>query len=134
VAPVKRAAVIGTGTMGPGIGAVLARAGIETALYDVSAEALERARGGAELAAGVLERLDAAQEDGGSLRFESDLSAALDGAEFVIEAIPEKLELKHEVFRQFEEAVAADAILASNTSGIPITSASSACTGRTRRI
>ena len=40
---VRRAAVIGTGTMGPGMGAVLARAGIETALYDVSAEALERA-------------------------------------------------------------------------------------------
>ena len=38
---VRRAAVIGTGTMGPGMGAVLARAGIETALYDVSAEALD---------------------------------------------------------------------------------------------
>jgi 3-hydroxyacyl-CoA dehydrogenase len=127
VAAVRRAAVIGTGTMGPGIGAVLSRAGIETALYDVSAEALERAKAGAELAAGVLERLDAAQEDGGSLRFESDLSAALDRAEFVIEAVPEKLELKHEVFRQFEEAVAADAILASNTSGIPITNIATVC-------
>jgi 3-hydroxyacyl-CoA dehydrogenase len=127
VAAVRRAAVIGTGTMGPGIGAVLARAGIETALFDVSAEALERAKGGAELAAGVLERLDAAQEDGGSLRFESDLAAALDGAEFVVEAVPEALELKHEVFREFEEAVAADAILASNTSGIPITSIASVC-------
>jgi 3-hydroxyacyl-CoA dehydrogenase len=127
VAAVRRAAVIGTGTMGPGIGAVLARAGIETALFDVSAEALERAKGGAELAAGVLERLDAAQEDGGSLRFESDLAAALDDAEFVVEAVPEALELKHEVFRAFEEAVAADAILASNTSGIPITSIASVC-------
>ncbi|HEY8774377.1 MAG TPA: 3-hydroxyacyl-CoA dehydrogenase NAD-binding domain-containing protein, partial [Gaiellaceae bacterium] len=134
---VRRAAVIGTGTMGPGMGAVLARAGIETALYDVSAEALERAKGGAELAAGVLERLEAAQEDGGSLRFESDLASALEGADFVLEAVPEKLELKHEVFPQFEEVVAADAILASNTSGILITkiaalrstpSASSACT------
>ena len=126
MAAVRRAAVIGTGTMGPGIGAVLARAGVETGLYDVSAEALERARGGAELAAGVLERLDAAQEDGGSLRFESDLAAALEGAEFVIEAVPEKLELKHQVFRQLEAAVAADAILASNTSGIPITSIATA--------
>ncbi len=44
VAEVRRAAVIGTGTMGPGMGAVLARAGIETALYDVSDEALERAK------------------------------------------------------------------------------------------
>ena len=45
----------------------------------------------------------------------------LDGADFVIEAVPEKLELKHEVFPQLEEHVADDAILASNTSGIPIT-------------
>jgi 3-hydroxybutyryl-CoA dehydrogenase/5-formyl-3-hydroxy-2-methylpyridine 4-carboxylate dehydrogenase len=113
--------------MGPGMGAVLARAGIETALYDVSPEALERAKGGAELAAGVLERLDAAREDGGSLRFESDLEAALDGADFVIEAVPEKLELKHEVFKQFEQAVAPETVLASNTSGIPITKIAEVC-------
>src|SRR5262245_65275025 len=118
---VRLAAVVGTGTMGPGMGAVLARAGIETALYDVSEEALERAKGGVTMAEGVLERLEAAQEDGGSLRFESDLAAALEGADFVLEAVPEKLELKQEVFPRFEEHVAEDAILASNTSGIPIT-------------
>jgi 3-hydroxybutyryl-CoA dehydrogenase/5-formyl-3-hydroxy-2-methylpyridine 4-carboxylate dehydrogenase len=103
------------------MGAVLARAGIETALHDVSAEQLEKAKAGAELAGQVLERLDAAKEEGGSLRFERELAAALDGADFVIEAVPEKLELKHEVFPQLEEHVADDAILASNTSGIPIT-------------
>jgi 3-hydroxyacyl-CoA dehydrogenase len=127
MAELRRAAVIGTGTMGPGMGAVLARAGLETALYDVSTEALERAKAGVELANGVLERLDAAQHDGGSLRFESDLSAALDGADIVIEAVPEKLELKHEVFTQFEQAVSSDAILASNTSGIPITNIAKVC-------
>ena len=46
VAEFKRAAMIGTGTMGPGMGAVLARIGIPTAMYDVSAEALERAKAG----------------------------------------------------------------------------------------
>ena len=127
MAAVKRAAVIGTGTMGPGIGAVLARVGIDTALYDVSAEALERAKAGTELAASVLERLEAAQEDGGSLRFESDLDAALDGVDFVIEAVPEKLELKHEVFRRFEASVSPGTILASNTSGIPITNIQTVC-------
>ena len=127
MADVTRAAVIGTGTMGPGMGAVLARAGIETALYDVSAEALERASGAAELAAGVLERLDAAKADGGSLRFESDLGAALDGAEFVLEAIPEKLELKQELFPKLEAGAAPGAILASNTSGIPITKIAAVC-------
>jgi 3-hydroxyacyl-CoA dehydrogenase len=127
VAAVRRAAVIGTGTMGPGMGAVLARAGIETALYDVSSEALERAKAATELAAGVLDRLDAVKEDGGALRFETDLGAALAGADLVLEAVPEKLEVKHEVFPQLEEAVAAEAILASNTSGIPITKIATVC-------
>jgi 3-hydroxyacyl-CoA dehydrogenase len=127
VAELRRAAVIGTGTMGPGMGAVLARAGLETALYDVSTEALDRAKAGVELANGVLERLDAAQQDGGALRFETDLAAALEGADIVIEAVPEKLELKHEVFTQFEQAVPPDAILASNTSGIPITKIATVC-------
>ena len=121
MAEVRRAAVIGTGTMGPGMGAVLARVGIDTALYDVSADALEAAKAGVELAGGVLERLEAAQAPGGAVRFESELAAALDGADFVIEAVPEKIELKHEVFKQFEEHVSPEAVLASNTSGIPIT-------------
>jgi 3-hydroxybutyryl-CoA dehydrogenase/5-formyl-3-hydroxy-2-methylpyridine 4-carboxylate dehydrogenase len=121
MADVKRAAVIGTGTMGPGIGAVLARVGIDTALYDVSADALEAAKQGVQLAEGVLERLEAPQAAGGQVRFESDLPSALDDVDFVIEAVPEKLELKHDVFRQFEQHVSPDAVLASNTSGIPIT-------------
>ena len=127
MAAVRRAAVIGTGTMGPGMGAVLARAGIETALYDVSSEALERAKAATELATGVLDRLGAVKEDGGALRFEADLGAALAGADLVLEAVPERLEVKHEVFPQLEEAVAAEAILASNTSGIPITKIATVC-------
>jgi len=127
VAELRRAAVIGTGTMGPGMGAVLARAGLETALYDVSPDALERAKAGSALAEGVLDRLGVEGGSGGSIRFESDLDAALDGADIVIEAVPEKLELKHEVFRQFEAKVADDAILASNTSGIPITRIATVC-------
>jgi 3-hydroxyacyl-CoA dehydrogenase len=118
---IRRAAVIGTGTMGPGMGAVLERAGIEVALHDVSEEALERAKQGTELARGVLERLGGDATDGGGIRFETDLAAALEGADFVLEAVPEKLELKQEVFGEFERHVADDAVLSSNTSGIPIT-------------
>jgi len=127
MAEVRRAAVIGTGTMGPGMGAVLARAGIETALYDVSAEALERARTAVALAEGVLDRLEAPSREGGSVRFETELGAALHGADFVLEAVPEKLELKHEVFREMERHVSARTVLASNTSGIPITRIAAAC-------
>jgi 3-hydroxyacyl-CoA dehydrogenase len=127
MAEVRRAAVIGTGTMGPGIGAVLARAGIATALYDVSDKALEQAQAGVQLAADVLDRLEAPKMDGGSVRFDSELAAALDRADVVFEAVPEKLELKHEVFPAFEQHVAEDAILASNTSGIPITKIAAVC-------
>jgi 3-hydroxyacyl-CoA dehydrogenase len=115
------AAVIGTGTMGPGMGAVLERAGIQVALYDVSDEALEKARAGVELARGVLERLGTEQNGGGDIRFETDLQESLEGADFVLEAIPEKLELKQDVFADIEQHVADDAVLSSNTSGIPIT-------------
>ena len=99
MAEFKRAAVIGTGTMGPGMGAVLARAGLETALYDVSEEQLEKAKAGVALAQGVLDRLEAPTKPGGSLSYQTDLAAALAGADFVVEAVPEKLELKHQVFR-----------------------------------
>jgi 3-hydroxyacyl-CoA dehydrogenase len=118
---IRRAAVIGTGTMGPGMGAVLERAGIEVALHDVSEEAIERAKQGVDLARGVLERLGSEQAAGGELRFETELPAALEGVDFVLEAVPEKLELKQEVFAQFEQHVSDDAVLSSNTSGIPIT-------------
>ena len=118
---ISRATVLGTGTMGPGMGAVLARAGIQVSLYDVSAEALERAKGGLEIANGVLDRLGTPTADGGGVSFEPDLGAALDGAQVVAEAVPEQLELKQQVIADVEKAVADDAIIASNTSGIPIT-------------
>jgi 3-hydroxyacyl-CoA dehydrogenase len=127
VAELRRAAVIGTGTMGPGMGAVLARAGLRTALYDVSAEALERAQAGVSLAGDVLDRLEAPKRDGGDVRYESDLAAALEGADVVIEAVPEKLELKRQVFADFERHASEETILASNTSGIPITEIATAC-------
>ena len=117
----KVAAVIGAGTMGPGMAAVLARAGSDVRLYDISDEILERAKGGYQMAAGALDRVEAPSAPGGQVAFSSDLSKALDGAELVLEAIPEKLDLKREVTAQLEDHLADDAIIASNTSGIPIT-------------
>ena len=142
MADVNRAAVIGTGTMGPGMGAVLARAGIDVALYDVSAEALERAKAGFELADGVLDRLETPRVEGGGIRYESDLGAALAGAEFVAEAIPERLELKQELFPELERLAARAPSSRRTPRGsrsrrsprsAPTPRASSACTGRTRR-
>lgn len=123
----KQVAVIGTGTMGPGMGAVLARAGLKVALYDVSTEALERAKGGVQVADGVLDRLEAPRREEGSVRFTDDLADALTDVDLVLEAIPEKLELKQDIFRTFEQHAAPTTILASNTSGIPITNIASVC-------
>jgi 3-hydroxyacyl-CoA dehydrogenase len=123
----KNAAVIGTGTMGPGMGAVLARSGLQVTLYDVSPEALERAKAGVTMAEGVLDRLEAPQQAGGSVTYSGDLKDALTGADLVVEAIPEKLEMKQDIFQKFEQNVSENAILASNTSGIPITKIGEVC-------
>jgi 3-hydroxyacyl-CoA dehydrogenase len=124
---VRRAAMIGTGTMGPGMGAVLARAGIAVAMYDVSDEALERSKAAVDLAESVLDQLGTPHVDGGSIRYTRDLAEALEDVDIVFEAVPEKLELKHQVFRDIEARVAENTILASNTSGIPITAIGEAC-------
>jgi len=101
--------------------AVLARSGSKVALTDISPEVLSRAEGAAGLASQVLDRVGAPSEPGGSISFEADLKTALAGAELVLEAVPEKLDLKRQVFASLEEHSSADTILASNTSGIPIT-------------
>ncbi|HWD85296.1 MAG TPA: 3-hydroxyacyl-CoA dehydrogenase NAD-binding domain-containing protein [Solirubrobacteraceae bacterium] len=118
---VNRATILGTGTMGPGMGAVLARAGMQVKLFDVRPEALERAQGMVGMVEGVLERLEVPMHDGGGVSYESDRAAALAGAEVVLEAVPEQLELKQQLFRDIEAEIGAEAIIASNTSGIPVT-------------
>lgn len=117
----NHATVLGTGTMGPGMGAVLARAGLQVTLFDVNPEALERAQGMVVMVEGVLDRLEVAKHDGGAVLYESDQIAAVKDAQIVVEAIPEQLELKQEVIAGVEEHISAQTIVASNTSGIPIT-------------
>jgi 3-hydroxyacyl-CoA dehydrogenase len=114
-------AVVGAGTMGPGMAAVLARSGSRVTLNDISPEVLSRSKAAAGLASQVLDRVGSPSEPGGSISFEENLESALAGAELVLEAVPEKLDLKRQVFASLEEHAAPDAILASNTSGIPIT-------------
>jgi 3-hydroxybutyryl-CoA dehydrogenase/5-formyl-3-hydroxy-2-methylpyridine 4-carboxylate dehydrogenase len=117
----RTAAIMGTGTMGPGMGAVLARAGYQVALYDTSPEALERAKAGYELAWGVLDRLETPVVEGGSVRYAGDLVDALAGVELVVEAIPENLELKQQAYAEYERHIGPQVVIASNTSGIPAT-------------
>lgn len=117
---IQRVAIIGLGTMGPGMAARLARGGIEVVAYDIAPEAIERARAMMTAADGVLDNLGIAASDGGSVRFTGELEDAVRGADLVIENVPEKEEIKASVYKQIEGMISSDTIVASDTSGIPI--------------
>jgi 3-hydroxybutyryl-CoA dehydrogenase len=122
---VTSAAVLGSGTMGHGIAQVLAMAGIATRVHDVQQEALARASAkvGANLAKGVEKgKVTAAQRDAALavLDFTSDWDAAFDGAQVVVEAVPERLDLKRTLFAKLG-ALSEDVLLATNTSSHSIT-------------
>jgi 3-hydroxyacyl-CoA dehydrogenase len=117
----NQATIVGTGTMGPGMGAVLARAGMQVTLFDVNPEALERAKATVGIVEGVLDRLEVLVKDGGGVDYETDQTSALEGVDVVVEAIPEQADLKRQLFADIEDQISAEAIIASNTSGIPVT-------------
>jgi len=116
-----KAAVIGLGTMGPGMAMTLARAGMTVTAYDMDAGKREAAGAGMDLANSVLERLGTPDKSPGKPEIGDSMAAALDGAAVAIETVPEKLEIKQAVFKEMDGLVGPDCILASNTSGIPIT-------------
>ncbi|MFB7933743.1 MULTISPECIES: 3-hydroxyacyl-CoA dehydrogenase family protein [Streptomyces] len=130
-------AVIGAGLMGAGIAQVSAQAGWDVVLRDVTDEALKRGTDGIKasydkfVAKGKLEAHDA---DAAVARITAttDLDAVAD-ADVVVEAVFEKLEIKHEIFRTLDKLVKDEAILASNTSAIPITKIAAA-TERPERV
>lgn len=117
--------VIGAGTMGAGIGLCSLLAGHEVILYDVSKPMQERAR---TYVTAQLDRLcDKGKLEGGRIdallqkfRLVSDMQE-LSLANIVIEAIPEKMELKREVFKSLDQICPPETILASNTSSLSIT-------------
>lgn len=117
--------VIGAGTMGAGIAQVAAIHGYRTTLCDVSKEQLASAVGAIEasvekgIARGKTPE-EARERVQSGLTTESDLQLACQGATVVIEAVPEDLALKQSIFQKVESVIADDALLASNTSSIPI--------------
>ncbi|MEQ9813799.1 MAG: 3-hydroxyacyl-CoA dehydrogenase NAD-binding domain-containing protein [Azospirillaceae bacterium] len=115
------AAVIGLGTMGPGIAATLARGGMKVRVYDTSEAALKGAPDMVKMAIGVLDALETpAKGSADDISYHGDLKEAVDGVDLVVETVPEKLEIKAGVFAEIDKLVGPDCILASNTSGIPI--------------
>ncbi|GAB2174940.1 3-hydroxyacyl-CoA dehydrogenase NAD-binding domain-containing protein [Dongia sp. agr-C8] len=117
----SKAAVIGLGTMGPGIAATLARAGYEVRAFDADAGQRTKAKAGFDIATTVLGALGVPEQPQGSITVAETLTEAVSGADLAIENVSEKLDVKIAVFREIEAAVAKDCIIASDTSGIPIT-------------
>jgi 5-formyl-3-hydroxy-2-methylpyridine 4-carboxylate dehydrogenase len=117
----RNAAVIGLGTMGPGIAATLARAGMKVAAFDVDPGRRDTAAAAFAAAATVLSALAVPDHTAHVIAVHETLGACVADADLVIETVPENLDLKIRVFRDLEAHVADSCILASDTSGIPIT-------------
>jgi 3-hydroxybutyryl-CoA dehydrogenase len=122
--------VLGAGTMGAGIAQLAARSGARTLLHDPIPDALER---GAQRVREGLDkdasrgRLSPEQAAAASAALEAaGLLGALSECELVIEAAPERLELKHELFARLSEVVGAECVLATNTSSLPVTAIAAA--------
>ncbi len=122
---ISRVGVVGLGTMGSGIAQVCLQAGLEVVGRDVSDELGERARGRIDhyLSRGVeKERLTQDEKDAALARLclVTDL-AELASCQLVIEAAFEDLDVKRELFAELDRIIAADAILATNTSALSVT-------------
>ena len=122
----QQIAVIGAGLMGAGIAQVSAAAGYDVVLRDVTPEALERGLGSIRASyAKFVEKGRMAEGDAdaalGRITTTTELEAAA-SADLVVEAVFEKIEVKAEVFRALDTICKDGAVLASNTSAIPITS------------
>ena len=124
-------AVIGAGAMGTGIAQVAATAGHEVLLYEHQPEQRAKSLRGLQrilnrqVEKGRMTDLEV-RELLGRIRYVENLTD-LGTAELVIEAIVENLEIKRSVFAQLEDIVSEDAILATNTSSLPVTAIAAAC-------
>ncbi len=127
---IREAAVVGLGTMGAGIAEVLARAGIAVVAIEINEDALTRGVGilDASLARAVSRgKLTEAERDAvrGRIRPTTAFSDA-SRADLAIEVVPEQMELKRQVFAQLDRVCGPEAILATNTSSLSVTSIAAA--------
>lgn len=121
-----KVAVVGGGIMGSGIAQQAAMHGHDVTVRDVGEEPLERARAAIDSSLDKLASKDRISDDDAAatrtrLGFTTDLAGAVAEAEVVIEAVPERIELKHEVFEAVAGAAPAEALLGTNTSQLSIT-------------
>jgi 3-hydroxybutyryl-CoA dehydrogenase len=122
---ISRAVVLGAGTMGNGIAQVCAQAGMQVVLFDINEQAVAAGMANIErMLSKAVEKgkasLDETKVALALLSTSTDLAASCADAQLVVEAIPEKLELKQSVMAQIEDAVNNDCLIASNTSSLSI--------------
>jgi 3-hydroxybutyryl-CoA dehydrogenase len=134
---IRQVAIIGTGTMGRGIAYLAAVAGYDTIIHDVDSGALDAARASIEstLRKGVEKgkvTAAVAEEALKRIQFANDLEPAVRGADLIIEAVPEDIDLKQNLFSQADVFCGEETILASNTSSISITKLASSVERRDR--
>ena len=128
---IKKVCVIGSGTMGSGIAQVSAQAGYETTMIDVKQEFLDRGLGiiktslGKFVQKGKIQR-EEMNETLARLHTSIHMQSAAKDADYVIEAVFERAEVKLPIFGQLEDICPEQTILASNTSGIPVSLLASA--------
>lgn len=136
---IQQLTILGTGTMGRGIAYLSAVAGYETVLFDADQSALDGAKAALEsiLRKGVEKSKlseSAAAAAIARVQLIPDLEPAVNGADLIIEAVPESFELKVELFAQADLFCGPDTILASNTSSISISKLASNVERRDRFI
>src|SRR5580704_785970 len=114
-----QAAIIGAGLMGHGIAQVFATAGYCVRITDADDRVLGEVPG--RISASLVELGVEEAPVLARIKLTPSLAETLDGCDVVIEAVSEKLELKRALFRQISEIASSDALLATNTSSIPVT-------------
>ncbi len=123
-------AIIGAGTMGHGIAEVSAIAGLKVNLNDVDKKFLDNARNKIEESLEKLQAKKQLKENpeniASRIAYELDFPKAVSSADIVIEAVPEKIDLKLQIFKKLDMYTKKSCILATNTSSLPITEISSA--------
>jgi len=128
---ITKVAVIGAGSMGRGIAQVSAQAGYQVALYDMNREALKQAFANIENMLGkAIERKKITEQQKAEtlkrILTPDSLKEACQDAQLIVEAVFENLEIKKKMFSELDSFASDNAILATNTSSLPITAIAAA--------